>query len=371
MLSRGRRIGWRWPRLPLASRAALYAGATTAALSTLALVVLRPSHPIEQLVLVLPFLVCTPVTYVITKRIVANRARGLTDAYLAFQRGEIDDAEPLIVDPEFRASRLLFLNLARDLLVATRALERRDAERRRLFADVVHEIGTPVSSLLGLADALHRPELTPTAEARARLVLAVSEQSERLARFVEDLRDIAQLDDPAMSLQREVVDLGALIRDVLERFAASSVERDTFSPEGASTVERALEVDVRERCLLDVDPTRIEQVLVNLLTNAERYAPRTAPIRVSLSREDEAVLLVVEDGGPGVPEEKLPLLGERMRRLDPARARSLGGSGLGLSIVGAIVDRHGGSVAYDRSPLGGLRVTLQLPSPKSHRDRSG
>lgn len=342
---------WR-TRVPLAVQATVYAAATLCALTLLEVALLPEVDGARRLVLVAPAVVCTLATYFITRGIVRHRAAMLLAAYERFRRGETDDAEPL-TDPEFQEARQLFVRLSQELRAATDALVQRDVERRRLFSDVVHEIGTPVSSLLGLAEALDHAVLSETPAQRAHLVEAVAHESERLARFVADLRDIAHLDDPALVLRTETLELAQVAREGVARLNA--VPRAT--PVTVEVQEGA------ERAQMQGDRERLEQVLVNLVTNARRYAPPSAPIVVSVgvSEGDGAMILRVEDGGPGVPDADLPRLGERMRRLDSSRTRKTGGSGLGLSIVAAIAQRHGGTVSYARSTLGGLAVTVALP----------
>jgi len=310
--------------------------------------VLRPSSPATVAALLTPFTVCTVSMYIAVRVGIQLRAGNIMHVFRRFQSGELedDDSELLATDPEFRESRRLFLQLARDLNAASRALAQRDAERRRLFSDVVHEIGTPVSSLLGLAEALERPGLMDDPEMRARVARALAHESERLARFVEDLRDIANLDDPSMVLHREPVDLAALVGEVVERL---------------NTIPNTSAVEVSTApARVSADPSRLEQIVVNLVTNARRYASAPAPIRVGVKTAGTLATIVVEDGGPGVADADLPKLGERMRRLDKSRTRKTGGTGLGLSIVTAIAERHGGTVRYRRSSLGGLAVEVDI-----------
>ncbi len=347
---------WR-TRVPLAVQATVYAATTLCALTLLELALLPEVVGAQRLVLVAPAVVCTLATYFITRGIVRHRAAMLLAAYERFRRGETDDAEPL-TDPEFQEARRLFVRLSQELRAATDALVQRDIERRRLFSDVVHEIGTPVSSLLGLAEALDHAVLSETPAQRTHLAEAVAHESERLARFVADLRDIAHLDDPALVLRTEALELSQLAREGVARLNAVP---------GATPVTVEVQAGA-ERAQLQGDRERLEQVLVNLVTNARRYAPPSAPIVVSVGVSDGAsgaVTLRVEDGGPGVPDADLPRLGERMRRLDSSRTRKTGGSGLGLSIVAAIAQRHGGTVSYARSALGGLAVTVALPESSS------
>ena len=333
-------------RLPLAVRGTLYAGATLAAVTALQIWLLAPSDARAWLAVLTPFLVCTPCTYLVARRIVETRARDLTDVFERFERGDVE-VVPLSDDPEFRSASVLFARLARELHEAKAQLEHRDVERRRLFSDVVHELGTPVSSLLGLAEALERPAIADVPDARERIVRAIGTESDRLARFVEDLREIAQLDDPAMALSPHRIDVAGVAAEIAETLNAVP---DATPIETRCTPTPAL-----------ADATRIGQVCTNLLSNARRHAPN-ARIRLDVALRAGRACICVDDAGPGVAERDLPMLGQRLHRLDPSRTRRTGGSGLGLSIVRAIAARHGGAVSFARSELGGLCVRVEIPS---------
>ena len=338
---------WR-DRVPLSVQVMTYAFLFVLVVTSLQFLALGPIATDHFALVLVPPITYGLATWVITRGIIQRRASSLLAVYDAFRRGEVEFGP--IPDAEFRESREIFVGLTRELTQATNALKQRDIERRRLFSDVVHEIGTPVSSLLGLAEALERPALVETPEQRARLAHTIAHESERLARFVEDLRDIAQLDDPAMVLHREPIALDELARDVVERLNAI--------PDASPVTVHTEPVEMLG------DSARLEQILVNLVTNARRYAPKGAPIEVRVKAQGDAAKVVVEDGGPGVSDADLKKLGERMRRLDDSRNRATGGTGLGLSIVTAIAQRHDGRVAYRRSDLGGLAVDVTLPGSR-------
>lgn len=336
--------GWR-----IASQATLYATITLIACTIVQMIVLRPSTPQTTLAVLTPLVVCSTLTYLISRGVVLNRAQYLIDIYSQFQKGHVEEpAMNDVGDADFHEARKMFVKLARDLLAAQRDLQQRDAERRRLFADVVHELGTPVSSLLGLSEAFERPAIIDSPQARIRVVNAIVHETDRLARFIEDLRDIAQLDDPAMKLHKEPIDLADLAHEAIDRLNAIP---------DATTVEL-----VASAAPMSADPERIEQIVINLVKNARRYALSPARILVTVSAKGSRAVLRVEDGGSGVPDEDLAKLGQRMRRLDKSRTRKTGGTGLGLSIVAAIAEKHGGTVEYGRSSLGGLSVTVDLES---------
>jgi signal transduction histidine kinase len=231
-------------------------------------------------------------------------------------------------------------------------LRKTDLARRQLFADLAHELGTPVSTVLALADALGLPEIDASAERRRELVSALLTETQRLVRLVGDVRDLAELDDPAVALEHCEVDVGALVRDVCRGRALADPQGPTIHCEARDA-------------MLALDPDRFQQVVVNLVSNAQRHA-RGGEVLVRLEASHTATATVltlrVDDDGPGVPEELLSRLGERLMRVDPSRTRATGGSGLGLAIVRAIVERHGGQLSFARSPAGGLRAEVRLSS---------
>jgi two-component system OmpR family sensor kinase len=256
-------------------------------------------------------------------------------------------AIPLDVERDVIGLRDAFEAMRAELDRVLRRMAHADAQRRRLFADLAHELATPATALLGLGDTLADPDLAGGDEARRRLLRALEGETLRLSRLVEDIRDLAALDDPDVSFALERADLAAPVRAAVERFAVSP---------GAP-----IDVDARA-VLADVDPHRIDQAVANLIKNARRHTPEGRRIRVSVRREGGSGVVMVEDEGPGVPTEALARLGERLYRVDEGRDRSRGGHGLGLSIVRAIVERHQGALAFEAAPAGGLRVTLRLPA---------
>lgn len=296
----------------------------------------------------LPVLVCGLCTWLYVDYFIRIRFGVVLAAFSRLADGELDLDLPPPPDKDVAIVRDSLLRMSAALRNLTERLKNADASRRRLFADLSHELATPSSTIVALVDALAKPELCPTEAQRNELVQALAGESGRLVRLVDDMRNLGQLDDPDFRLEIAPTDLSELVNGAVQRWKHAH-------PERANIEVSTAKLDA------NVDHQRVEQVLFNLLTNASRYVDDDQPIRVTLDRAASTPRLVVEDGGPGVPDEKLRQLGERLLRVDPSRSRRTGGSGLGLSIVRAIVGRHGGSVGFDRSPLGGLRVTILLP----------
>lgn len=235
-------------------------------------------------------------------------------------------------------------------------LEESEALRRRLLADVAHELRTPVSVLAayleGLEDGI--TSLTPDTMAVLR------DQGARLQRLSEDLAAVTQAEDGGLVLSREPTSVVLLVT------RARDAAIDRFESVGTS-----LELEVEEGLpALDVDRDRIAQVLGNLLDNALRHTPRGGTVTISVGLlENQRVQIAVSDDGEGIDADHLQHLFERFYRADTARDRGHGGSGIGLAIVRAIVQAHGGSVeAFSDGPGRGATFQVRLPTGAASHD---
>lgn len=220
-------------------------------------------------------------------------------------------------------------------------LQRSADRQRRFISDASHELRSPVSVIRQHAEVvLAHPERT-TVQELAETVLA---EDLRIQRLVEDLLLLARADEQTLRETRRAVDLDDLVFDEANRLRSVSDRRVDVSTVSAGRVFG--------------DPAHLRRVLVNLGDNAARHARTT--IRFTLRQADD-VVLTVEDDGDGVGPAERERIFERFVRLDEARTRDDGGSGLGLSIVAEIVAAHGGTVAVDTGDLGGARFELRLP----------
>lgn len=307
--------------------------------------------------LLLPALISSWLGAALVTTVTRLRTRGLERHLRRIAAGELTARLPPPPSPDFAAIHEAFESMGQALALAMERLRAADQQRRRLFADLAHELATPCTTIVGLADTLTRGDLLSGpggAALQARLLQTLGDEALRLGGLIHDLSDLAHLEDPQVALQRQPTDLGALVRRAVER--AADVEAQEAAGRGAAAITlrcSALEL-VRA-----VDPARVEQVLVNLLSNARRHTPPGGTIEVRLAQEADAAVLTVQDSGPGVPAELLPRLGERLLRADAARERRHGGHGLGLSIVREIIRRHGGALRFENRA--GLLVTVHLP----------
>jgi signal transduction histidine kinase len=247
------------------------------------------------------------------------------------------------------------------LAAARERLEAQDAQRRQLFADITHELATPLTSVRGYTETLLDPAVRVSDDERARYLGGILEESRRLDRLIRDLFDLARLEAGAAPLERERLDWAALCRNVVARFAPR------FEAAGLAL---RWEDGARE-AWIDADGHRIEQVIENLLANALRHVPAGGTVRVAVIESPAADgarghRLTVTDDGPGVPEADLPHLFERFFRSAAARRSDAGteaaGSGLGLAIVREITQRHGGAVRARAAVPRGLAIDVDLPA---------
>jgi len=205
-----------------------------------------------------------------------------------------------------------------------------EARLRRFIADASHELRTPLTSIRGYAElfrrgASARPEDLATSMAR------IEAEAERMGVLVDDLLLLARLDQ-GRPLEHDPVDLARVAADAVD--AARAIDP-----------ARPIELDASAPAMLPGDAGRLRQVLDNLLENARVHSPAGTPTRVRVRRDGTDVVLTVADEGPGMDADTATRAFERFYRGDPARSRATGGAGLGLSIVAAIVEAHGGTVA--------------------------
>jgi two-component system sensor histidine kinase BaeS len=225
-------------------------------------------------------------------------------------------------------------------------LEATEVARRRFFQDAAHELKTP----LAVIDATTSAVLDGVYPHDDRHLGTIREQSRLLSRIVDDLRTVSLADAGVLPMRRERVDVDALLAsiagDLDARLAGAGVRLETRGGSGLAVTG---------------DPDRIRQVVVALIDNAIRHAPEGGWIRLEVHAVDGRVRLAVVDSGPGIAAGDLEHVFERFYQADPARDRATGTSGLGLAIVRAIVEAHGGYVRAANEPGAGARFEVELP----------
>jgi heavy metal sensor kinase len=228
-------------------------------------------------------------------------------------------------------------------------LERAHERERRFVDDASHELRTPLSNLKAELDlALRRSR---TAEELERALRSASEETDRLARLADDLLVLARADRGRLPVRREPVEIARLVAGSVEAFAAAATDRGV-----------EIEVLVSDALTAEVDELRMRQALGNLLENALRHTPSGGRVTIEAGRRDGALRIEVRDTGEGFPSGSLPGVFEAFARPDPSRTRSEGGAGLGLAIVRAVAEAHGGTVEAENASSGGAAVVLTIPA---------
>jgi len=273
-------------------------------------------------------------------RLARSIARPLGDLVDAAERVETGDYAVRVREVDRGPGELR--DLGRAFNTMTARLEADEAQRRRLLADVSHELRNPLAIVQGNLEALV-DGVYPADEAHLAPIL---DETRVLARLIEDLRTLSLAEAGTLALHREPTDLRVLISDVTESFRVR-----------AEGVGAKLAVDVPAGLpILEIDPLRIREVVSNLVDNALRYVTTGGSVRVSARATDAAVEIAVADDGPGIPAALLPTIFERFAKSAESR-----GSGLGLAIARAIVEAHGGTITAESAESAGTTIRLTLP----------
>ncbi|MEW5706177.1 MAG: ATP-binding protein [Actinomycetota bacterium] len=245
--------------------------------------------------------------------------------------------------------------VARSFNSMAKSIEKSNQLRRRLLADIVHEIKTPLTVLRGNLEAMLDGVIDPTPKKLA----AIHTETLLLSRLLDDLRDLSLAEEGKLNLKVQEENIGSIISQVVEMFRPRASEESKH-------LELVLDEDI-EPILVDRD--RISQVLYNLIANAFQYTKEGDYIRISArldstiagGADNPVILVCVEDTGEGISEDDLPYVFDHFYRVDESRSRASGGSGIGLAIVKHLVEAHAGKV-WAESELGkGSKFFFTLP----------
>jgi signal transduction histidine kinase len=225
-------------------------------------------------------------------------------------------------------------------------------------ADASHELRTPLTVIRGNLELVLRNKLTldsypRRAEVQETLAQTL-EEAERLSKTVSQLMELTQLDSGEIQLEHEVFDLTEL--------AATTADQMKLLAEDKQI---QLETQLSPQVKIQGDRYRLKQVLLNLIDNAIKYCHAGRRIQIRLAQVNSGWVLEVKDDGPGIPKEEIQRLFDRFYRIDKARSREIGGSGLGLSICKSICEAHGGSIEAESDLGRGSTFRVTLPPATS------
>ena len=312
----------------------------------------------RTLALFLPFAVLAAGTAgLLMVRFVARRLRALEHVAARVAAGELSARVPASGHDEIGQLESRFNVMTESLAGARDRLEEIDRQRRQLFADITHELATPLTSIRGYVETMLNPRVPISPEERTTYLEDVLEEARRLDALVSELLELTRLEAGATPLQRIRLDWAALCRNTARRMGPR------FTEAGLRLEWSGLDREAWIRA----DGRRIEQVVDNLLTNALRYVPAGGTVRGALEEATDADgaarwRLAVSDDGPGIAAEDLLHVFDRFYRSEAVRAQ--GGTGLGLAIVREIVRQHGGDVSASHAAPRGARFTVELPAER-------
>lgn len=283
---------------------------------------------------------------------VRPRLRSLEEAARKVGAGDLSARAREDGADEVAALAHAFNQMTHDLQQRAEQLQAADRTRRLLLADVSHELMTPLTGMRGYLEtlSLHANSLDP--DTRERYLAIIRDETQRVEHIVGDLLDLSRLEGGGESFDVQDVPLEDVFGRVLARHGQAAEQKGVKL---TASVAPGAEI-------VSGDPMRLEQALQNLAANALRHTPRGGRVTLNAVTEDGAVVIAVSDTGSGIPSEHLPRVFDRFYKVDPSRAGQSAGSGLGLSIVKAIVERHGGTVTASSRPGGGTVFTLKFPA---------
>ncbi len=225
-----------------------------------------------------------------------------------------------------------------------------DSMRREFVANVSHELRTPITSIKSYTETLLDGAMEDP-ETSKRFLSVIDSEADRMTRLVKDLLQLSRLDNQQMNWKMEKVFLDTIVKTIVERMQIEAQRKH-------QKLESYVIGDIPA---INADKDRLEQVIVNLISNAIKYTPEHGEITVYVGIIYNDIYVKVTDTGIGIPKESLPRVFERFYRVDKARSRDMGGTGLGLSIAKEIVQAHGGTISISSEMGKGTEVTVKLP----------
>ncbi|MCI8640642.1 MAG: cell wall metabolism sensor histidine kinase WalK [Clostridia bacterium] len=225
-----------------------------------------------------------------------------------------------------------------------------DSMQKELVADVSHELKTPITSIMGYADSLLEGGYDE--ETQTKFLNVIATESRRMARLVTDLLTLSRYDTQKNNTNKEVFDLGDLVRRCQEKLAIEIKKKGHI-------VSSFVTADVPP---VYADKDDIERVLLNIMTNSIKYTLDRGEIKIYVGFVYNDAYVKIFDNGIGIPEEDLNRIFERFYRVDKARTREMGGTGLGLSIAKEILDKNGGSIDIKSKVGEGTEVVIRIPT---------
>ncbi|KGX91473.1 sensor histidine kinase [Pontibacillus marinus] len=238
--------------------------------------------------------------------------------------------------------------LSNSIVILAGDLERLKEERKEFLASISHELRTPITYIKGYANIASREKISD--QEREKYLRILKEESEHLTLLIKNLFELAKMDQNQFVIYKENVYICEIIQKVKEKMTPIFKDKQI-------SFELKCEPDLQ----VAVDSERFHQVLINLIDNAINHSGELSKVRLHVEQSKPGLITIsISDDGNGIPKEELPFIFERLYRVDKSRSRSLGGSGLGLSIVKEIIEKHGGQVHAESNLEKGTTISIEL-----------
>jgi len=221
-------------------------------------------------------------------------------------------------------------------------------KKNQLLADVSHELTTPLT-VLKLQVELLKDDLEEDVQASYQ---ALDNKIDDIQHLITDISQLAQSDVGALQLNITTFELN-------QSLALWEAELTQFVNKNKLTFE--INKSLPDKLMVDLDPDRIKQIFINLLTNSIKYTHKPGQVKLSAIVKNNRLKLSIEDSAPGVSDIDLINIFERLYRVEGSRSRATGGSGLGLAICKSLIEEHKGEIFAEHSELGGLKIVMELP----------
>jgi len=276
--------------------------------------------------------------------------QGMTKAAEAMADGDFSRKITVESEDEIGILSKTFNDMASQIETMLEELTKAEQLRREFVANVSHELRTPLTSIRTYAETIFDTEEI-SRETQDEFLRVIINESDRMTKIVQDLLELSRFDSGNSKLHIEEFSIEQSVRGVYTAIALEARKR-----------EHVLNLELEWKLpKIKGDRARIEQVLMNIITNALKYTPDGGQIDIYSGSADGSVWVKIEDTGVGIPEEDLPHVFERFYRVDKARSRESGGTGLGLSIAKEIITMHGGDIQVESASGEGTSVTITLP----------
>jgi len=280
---------------------------------------------------------------ILLSRSLTRPIRELTRATHAVSEGDLSQQVPVRSRDELGELAKAFNRMSSELARSVNV-------RRQMTADIAHELRTPLSLILGHAEAVHDGVLPPSPENFE----IIREEAGRLEHLIDDLRTLSLADAGELSISLQPTSPQRLLEEVVSLYHYQAQRKRV-----------TLDIQIRPPLPdLPLDPGRMTQVLTNILDNALRHTPEGGTITLAGQLTSAGVELSIRDSGAGLQPEDLDRIFDRFYRADAARHRGDGGSGLGLAIARSIVQAHGGTIRAETLPDQGLTITITIPESR-------